>query len=100
MNDAEIITLITLLLLCFVIAFFLYKKVVFFKKVVSIPLLVLGAILSSILHNLIYALFYEYFTKHGGDEAFFFILTFILLGTAIFLIPIQLINFLVKKYKK
>ncbi|MBW2995747.1 hypothetical protein KY332_00440 [Candidatus Woesearchaeota archaeon] len=45
-------------------------------------LLIIGAfILAVLLHNLVYALFFDYFSRTGGDEAFFFII-------AIFVIPL------------
>jgi hypothetical protein len=48
-------------------------------------LLIAGAwIAAVVLHNAVYAVFYDYFSRTGGDEPFFFIL-------AVIVIPLYLI---------
>jgi len=94
--NPEIIYLMVWLLVSFLVAFWLNKRYAFFQKVHSILVLLGGFLLFVVLHNVVYGIFQTYFDSHGGDEPFFFILSFISLGTAIALLFILLI----KKFRR
>ena len=48
--------------------------------------IIVGAFIAAVLlHNLVYMIFFDYFTRTGGDEAFFFII-------AIFVIPLYFLT--------
>lgn len=90
MVSREFIYFVIWVFLSVALAFFLFAKIKFFKKPAGFLILFLTALLSVLLHNLIYALF-------DFEEALFFIITFLSLGTGISLFWIWLIGILRKK---
>ena len=97
MTFLQIGSLIIWILGSFLIARFLYKKHPLFTKTKGIFVLFSGFVVFVILHNLVYSLFKSYFDAQNGDEGLFFTLSFLSLGTAIFLLLIQLLKKTTKK---
>jgi hypothetical protein len=95
-----LIPLVIWLTISWAVAHGLYLKLKIFRSIKGILLLLIGFAVSVILHNLVYALFNAYFSSTNGDEAFFFILAFTCLGSAIFLVIYQLFSYLAKKRLK
>jgi len=60
-------------------------------------IIVVAGFVSIMLHNLIYGLFKNYFDTHGGDEAFFFIITMLILLYFLITIVYTLIKKIINK---
>ena len=83
MEIQGIATLSLWVILSFILAYILHKKFSFFRKLRGITVLLALFILFVLSHNAIYGLF-------GIEEAVFFILSFLALGSAALLALIQL----------
>ncbi len=60
-------------------------------------IIVVAGFVSIMLHNLIYGLFKSYFDTHGGDEAFFFIITMLIIFYFLITIVYTLIRKIINK---
>ena len=60
-------------------------------------IIIVSAFVAIVLHNLVYGLFKSYFDSHGGDEPFFFILTFVIIAYFIICAIYSLIKFIKRR---